>query len=165
MTARPTRSTTVPRAGQADWDRLPDRLRASGLRWTRQRATLLAVLADADGHVTGSQLVERCRRLEPETTPSTVYRTLDVLETLGVVSHSHGIEGREEFHVRPGFDHGHLICADCGIESELPFDDAAPFAEALRRKRGFEVQLGHLTVVGRCAGCSRASGGVTAGGS
>ena len=38
----------------------------------------------ADGHVTGAELVERCRELDPATIPSTVYRTLDVLEELGL---------------------------------------------------------------------------------
>jgi len=141
-------------AGRADWARVPGRLRARGLRWTPQRAALLAVLADADGHVTGSQLVERCRARDPGTIPSTVYRTLDVLEDLGIVSHSHGIDGREEFHVRPVADHGHLICSACGAEDELPAADSAQFVETLRRVHGFEAQVGHLSVVGRCRSCS-----------
>ena len=140
--------------GGTDWDRIPDRLRARGLRWTPQRGTLLAVLARADGHVTGSQLVERCRALDPATTPSTVYRTLDVLEELGVISHSHGIDGREEFHVLPALVHGHLICSACGAEDELPAGDATPFVEALRRERGFETDIGHLSVTGRCRACA-----------
>jgi Fur family ferric uptake transcriptional regulator len=137
-----------------DWERIPERLRARGLRWTPQRATLLAVLAATDGHVTGSQLVERCRAIDPRTTPSTVYRTLDVLEALGAVSHSHGIDGREEFHVRPALDHGHLLCSACGAEEELPEADAAPFLVALRREHGFEARIDHLSVVGRCRGCA-----------
>lgn len=140
--------------GRTDWDRIPDRLRARGLRWTPQRATLLSILARVDGHVTGSQLVERCRELDPATTPSTVYRTLDVLEELRIISHGHGIDGREEFHVLPALDHGHLICSACGADEELPAADAAPFLDALRRERGFEAEIGHLTVTGRCRNCA-----------
>jgi Fe2+ or Zn2+ uptake regulation protein len=88
-------AAAAPHAGA--FERIPERLRARGLRWTAQRATLLEVLAATPGHVTGSRLVERCRELDPATTPSTVYRTLDVLESLGVISHSHGIDGHEEF--------------------------------------------------------------------
>ncbi len=144
----PDGTTDVP-----DWSTLRSRLRDRGLRWTTQRRVLLEVLARADGHVTGAELVERCRRIDPETTPSTVYRTLDVLEEIGVVSHSHGLDGREEFHVRPEHDHGHLVCSECGSSSDLTADEAAPLATALARSRGFEVELGHLTVVGRCRGC------------
>ena len=144
-------------AGEPDWGRIPDRFRAKGLRWTPQRATLLSVLVGADGHVTGSRLVDLCRELDAETTPSTVYRTLDALEKLGIVSHSHGLDGREEFHVRPTRDHGHLICSACGLEEELRAADAAPFLEALRREHGFEGQIDHLTVMGRCRGCAAGS--------
>ena len=56
---------------------------------------------ETEGHVTGAELVERCRRRDPATTPSTVYRTLDVLEELGIVRHGHGPDGREEYHVLP----------------------------------------------------------------
>jgi Fur family ferric uptake transcriptional regulator len=142
---------------RGDWERIPDRFRAKGLRWTPQRATLLSVLAGADGHVTGSHLVDLCRELDPQTTPSTVYRTLDVLEELGVVSHIHGLDGREEFHVLPTLDHGHLICSACGLEEELRLADAAPFLEALRREHGFEGRIDHLTVMGSCRGCAAGS--------
>src|SRR5262245_10981284 len=94
-------------------------LRARGLRWTPQRGVLLQVLGRVDGPVTGAELVERTRALDPATTPSTVYRTLDVLEELGVVTHSHGADGREEFHVFPRESHGHLRCVDCGLSWEL----------------------------------------------
>lgn len=142
------------RGGHAPpWDHVPERLRQRGLRWTSQRATLLTVLEATEGHVTGSQLVEKCREIEPATTPSTVYRTLDVLESIGVISHSHGLDGREEFHVRAGVQHGHLICSICGSDEDLPAHDASAFVSALRRDRGFTVQIDHLTVTGRCRTC------------
>jgi Fur family ferric uptake transcriptional regulator len=103
-----------------------------------------------------------CRELDPKTTPSTVYRTLDVLEEIGVISHSHGLDGREEFHVLPVLDHGHLICAACGAEAELPAAEAVPFLEALRRDRGFDAQVDHLTVVGRCSECAASGSRVVA---
>jgi Fur family ferric uptake transcriptional regulator len=137
------------------WNRVRERLHARGLRWTPQRATIVTVLSRTDGHITGSQLVERCRSIDPRTTPSTVYRTLDVLEDLGVVSHSHGLDGREAFHVLPARDHGHLLCASCGGDEELAAAEAAPFVEALRRDHGFNADIDHLTVVGRCRACGQ----------
>jgi len=91
--------------------------------------------------------------VDPGTIPSTVYRTLDVLEELGVVRHAHGVNGREEFHVLPERDHGHLHCTGCRATWELGADDVAPLVTALRRSRGFEVDLSHLSVSGRCAEC------------
>ena len=141
----------------APWDDVQARLRARGLRWTPQRRTLIDVLSRTDGHVTGAELVERCRAVDPETIPSTVYRTLDVLEDLGIVRHAHGVDGREEFHVLPEREHGHLHCTDCRGTWELTAEDAAGIVGALRRSRDFEVDLSHLSVSGRCATCREAA--------
>lgn len=131
-----------------------DRLRSRGMRWTPQRKAILDVLAGTDGHVTGAELVERCRERDPDTTPSTVYRTLDVLEDLGLVRHSHGRDGREEFHVLPVEEHGHLICEACGETSEIDSADAGRLVEAIERRSGYQVNLSHLAVAGLCAGCT-----------
>ena len=135
------------------WNGVRDALHARGLRWTPQRRTLIEVLSRTDGHVTGAELVERCRELDPTTIPSTVYRTLDVLEDLGLIRHNHGADGREEFHVQPLADHGHLHCRNCGGRWEIDAVEAATMVEALRTTRGFAVDLSHLTVTGRCAAC------------
>ena len=122
--------TTTP---DAAWAGVRDRLRARGLRWTPQRRTLIEVLSRSDGHVTGAELVERCREIDPGTIPSTVYRTLDVLEELGLLSHSHAADGREEFHVLPGGEHGHLHCSSCGQTWEIDAAETRTFVSALRR--------------------------------
>ncbi len=132
---------------------IPDQLRARGLRWTPQRRQIINVLEATDGHITGSELVERCRQLDPLTTPSTVYRTLRVLEELGIVQHAHGADGREEFHVRPASEHGHLYCHQCGSSWEINLADAEPTITSFDRRLGFAVDLSHMTIVGRCRAC------------
>ena len=104
--------------------------------------------------MTGAELVERSRRIDPETTPSTVYRTLDVLEELGVVAHSHGREGRQEFHVNPVANHGHLVCSGCGGTWELDPGEVGSLVDRIASDRGFTVALEHLSIEGRCAGCT-----------
>ena len=136
------------------WDTVGDRLRRRGLRWTPQRRTVIEVLAEADGHVAAAELVERCRSRNPSTIPSTVYRTLTVLEELGLVRHGHGADGREEFHVLPAPEHGHLHCAECGVTWEIGPEQAAGVAHALRAGDGFEIDIGHVTLVGRCRECA-----------
>jgi Fur family transcriptional regulator, ferric uptake regulator len=140
-------------AGTDSIARARDALRARGLRWTPQRRALLEVLVEATGHVTGAELIERARQRDPETTPSTVYRTLDVLENLGLVSHTHGHDGREEFHVWPASEHAHLACEACRTTWEVDGDEALAMTEALARTRGFAVNLSHLTVSGLCSAC------------
>jgi Fur family ferric uptake transcriptional regulator len=135
------------------WDAARSELRARGMRSTPQRRLVLQVLGDWDGHVTAGELLERCRQLDPQTTPSTVYRTLDVLEEIGLLRHCHGVDGREEFHILPQTEHGHLYCRSCGGSWEIEEDEARALVGALHRERGFQVDLSHLTVVGLCPGC------------
>lgn len=130
-----------------------DRLREHGLRWTPQRRAILEVLASTAGHVTAAELVERCHVVDPDVTASTVYRTLDTLEDLGLIVHSHGRDGREEYHVVPGQEHAHLVCERCGSTWEVGPADVAPVVEHLDRARGFAVSVGHLSISGLCAAC------------
>jgi Fur family transcriptional regulator, ferric uptake regulator len=138
----------------ASWASVRDDLRARGLRWTPQRRVLVEVLSRTEGHVTGARLVERCREIDPETTPSTVYRTLTVLEEFGLIRHGHGADGREEFHVLPATEHGHLHCRACGGTWEIGRDEATALLESLAMNHGFAADLSHLTVVGRCDDCA-----------
>ena len=140
-------------APSGDWSTVRERLHDHGLRWTPQRRTLIEVLAGTDGHVTGAELVERCRAVDPATIPSTVYRTLDVLEEIGFVSHSHRADGREQFHVLPVVEHGNLECRRCHDSWEIPADEAAELVAALERSRGFAVDVSHLSILGLCAAC------------
>jgi Fur family ferric uptake transcriptional regulator len=137
------------------WAAVPDRFRQRGLRWTPQRRAVVEVLSGTDGHITGAELVERCRARDAQTIPSTVYRTLDVLEELGLVRHGHGADGREEYHVGPATEHGHLYCAECGSSWEISDAAAARIVSTLAATDGFQVDVSHVTVVGRCRDCAR----------
>ena len=145
-------TVAVPTVGGL-WSQIRDELRARGLRWTPQRRLILDVLEATDGHVTGSELVERCRERDPDTTPSTVYRTLDVLEELGYIRHSHSAAGREEFHVLPEVEHAHLECRNCGRTWEMSGADASDLVNSVQRRIGFHADVGHLTLSGTCADC------------
>ena len=146
-------------SGPLDSAHIGQRVRELGMRWTPQRRLVLDVLVASDGHVTAADLVERCRQLDATTIPSTVYRTLDLLEEIGLIRHGHGPEGREEYHIGPGPEHGHLYCDGCGEHWEIEAGDAAGLVDAVARRHGVTVDLSHITVVGRCAGCREPSPG------
>src|SRR5574338_203128 len=141
----PSSLTSSSRRAPAEmrWRDVPERLRQRGLRWTRQRRAIIAALASSRGHVTAAEMVERCRAEDPSTTRSTVYRTLDVLEELGLVRHAHGADGREEFHVEPAAEHGHLYCSSCGGRWEIADEPAEAVLAAFASVDGFQVDLSH----------------------
>ena len=91
--------------------------------------------------------------MDPDVTASTIYRTLDTLEELGLVVHSHGRDGREEYHVVPAEEHAHLVCEACGTSWELGPDELSTLVDHLRRVRAFAVAVSHLSISGMCAGC------------
>ena len=145
----------APQTTATEITEIQSALRSAGMRWTPQRRMVLeALLASGDGHITGADLVARVQRLDPDTPASTVYRTLDMLERLGYVLHSHGADGREEFHVMPDEVHAHLSCTECGKTWEVPPSEISPLTEQLARTRGFAVNLSHLTVSGLCRECA-----------
>jgi len=135
------------------WLTAAEQMRARGMRWTPQRRLVIDVLARSSGHVAASDVIEQCRRADPLTTPSTVYRTLDALETLGLIQHGHAADGREEYHVLPQSEHGHRYCTNCGRSWEIDATEAAELTRSMRDRQGFEVDLSHLTIVGRCGDC------------
>jgi Fur family ferric uptake transcriptional regulator len=147
------RTTSLPEP----WASARDQLRRRGMRWTPQRRAIIEALAETRGHITGAELIERCRAADPSTIASTVYRTLDVLEEMGFVRHAHGLDGREEFHVAADAEHGHLFCNVCGGRWEIGAPEARAILDAFRATNGFEPDLSHLTVVGRCATCAAAA--------
>jgi Fur family ferric uptake transcriptional regulator len=146
-------STLLTGSPPSRWDGVAERLRAHGLRWTPQRRTLIDVLREHQGHVTATEIIARCRELDPTTTPSTVYRTLDMLEDLELVRHGHGPGGREEYHVLPDQVHGHVYCIGCGSTSEIGAATATAIVKALDGELGFAVDLSHVTISGHCSGC------------
>jgi Fur family ferric uptake transcriptional regulator len=118
------------------------------LRSTPQRARVLDAVRSM-GHATPEQISDAV----PEVDVATVYRTLELLEELGLVRHTHLDHGAPAY--RPAEDdHVHVVCHDCGAVVEAPDALADDMERRLREERGFWLDRAHLTVFGRCARCT-----------
>ena len=84
---------------------------------------------------------------------STIYRALELLEQLGLVTHTHLGHGAPRYHLAAEADHVHLVCSSCGRITEVTPDAVAPLVTTLDEDHGFQTDVGHLTVFGRCASC------------
>jgi Fur family ferric uptake transcriptional regulator len=133
-------------------DELDEALHARGLRSTPQRRLVFDAVSSL-GHATPDQVCEQVQQLTPSLNLSTVYRALDVLEDLGVISHSHLGHGAPTYHVSEHADHIHLVCRRCGAVGEADMRQARALAEAVARKHGFCADLGHLSLHGLCRRC------------
>lgn len=129
------------------------RLRERGFRITPQREAIVADVLEAEGHITPQDVARRVQRKMPAVNASTVYRTLALLEEVGLVSHSH-LEGGAEYHRAGEDDHVHLTCARCGAEDDLSLDEAEDLRRVIRRHRGFVPDLTHFAISGLCASCA-----------
>ena len=134
----------------ADWQA---QLRARGYRLTPQRQLVLEAVARL-GHATPEDIVRQVRQTATGVNISTVYRTLELLEELGLVQHAHLGHGAPTYSVAAEDDHVHLVCRDCGGIDEAPPELVAPIVEQLAATRGFQVDVGHFAVFGRCGQCA-----------
>jgi Fur family ferric uptake transcriptional regulator len=137
-------------AAAPDWDA---RLRAVGLRSTGQRRAVLEALGRLR-HATVDELAAEVQRTIPEVSLSTVYRTLEVLDEVGLVTHAHLHHGSPTYHTVDGEPHIHLVCQTCGAVEQQSVEIALGLADTVRGAGGFRVDLSHLVLHGRCAACT-----------
>lgn len=138
-------------------DTVLDALRRSGGRVTStRRATVEALLAHTDRHLSAEQIVAAVRHRHPDVAESTVYRTLSTLEELGVIAHMHLDHGPATFHLAD-HRHRHLVCRGCHAVVEMPADLYSDLAAEVERRYGFVVEDEHFALSGLCPPC-RAAG-------
>jgi len=132
-------------------------LRQRGMRMTPQRQLILEAVAASRGHMSAEGLYQQVAEKFPDVNISTVYRTLEVLEELGILRHTHFHEGVAQYHLASEGEHQHLVCRGCGADIELDLDVLRPLGAELLRRYGFEADLAHTAIVGLCQTC-RTSG-------
>jgi Fur family ferric uptake transcriptional regulator len=135
-------------------DTVTELLRSQGLRMTPQRRAILAEVMAVNGHISPTAVARRVQERVPGVNPSTVYRTLDMLERLGVLSHAH-LETGAEYHRSSDGQHVHLTCARCGAEDSLSLEEAERLEHLIVRHHGFAPDLTHFAISGLCADCQR----------
>jgi Fur family ferric uptake transcriptional regulator len=124
---------------------------------TPQRRAIVAEVMAAEGHISPTVVSRRVRERVPGVNPSTVYRTLELLEELGVLSHAH-LESGAEYHKRSESQHVHLTCSRCGSDDSLSVEEANRLKRLIGRHHGFQPDFTHFAISGICAQCRRASG-------
>ena len=133
-----------------DWR---DDLRARGYRLTPQRELVLEAVQHLD-HASPEEVLTQVRQTAKGVNISTVYRTLDLLEKLGLISHTHLSHGAPAYHATTEPDHVHLVCRNCQRVTEIEPEVAADLVDAVAAKHGFHTDVRHLTLFGACRDCT-----------
>ncbi len=139
-------------SGSPTAEDLLDRLRASGARVTAARRAVIQALVDGGPHPTAEDLAAKVVISHPDVHRSSVYRTLDALAEIGVVSHVHLGHGSAVYHLSDD-DDLHLLCRLCGAVDHIPSTAMAAAARSIEQETGFAIRPGHYALSGLCERC------------
>jgi Fur family ferric uptake transcriptional regulator len=132
-------------------------LREVGYRLTPQRMMILAAIHQSAGHITAEAIHERVKEQYPFVDISTVYRTLQLLKKLRLITETDLGEGVVEYELTERGRHHHLVCRQCGKSAALDDSFLEPLAERLLKAHGFQADLEHFAIFGICAACQKGS--------
>jgi Fur family ferric uptake transcriptional regulator len=133
-------------------------LQESGLRLTPQRLLILETLHETDEHISAEEIYARVRQSYPVVNISTVYRTLDTLRELGLVTSADLGDGSVRYHWADKGRHHHLMCQRCSTVLDLDEDLTKELEQSIERRYSFRANLSHLTIFGTCRACQRGDG-------
>jgi Fur family ferric uptake transcriptional regulator len=124
------------------------RLRDGGYRRTEQRREVWEAVGRLR-HATPDRIASEL----PGVDTSTVYRALEVLVEVGLITHTHIGHGPPIYHAVDETPHLHLVCQRCGAQSSADVSLATGLLEALLNEHGFAADLDYMSLPGLCAKC------------
>jgi len=134
---------------------IASKLSEQGYRLTPQRMMILSAIESSDDHISAEEIYAQVAAKYPQVNISTVYRTLELLKHLGLVTETDLGEGRVRYHPADKGHHHHLVCTECGAVIDLDESVLSPVKDVLLREYGFIADLRHLAIFGRCTKCSQ----------
>lgn len=131
------------------------KLSEQGYRLTPQRMMVLSAIENSDNHISAEEIYAQVVAKYPHVNISTVYRTLELLKRLGLVTETDLGGGRVRYHPAEKGHHHHLVCQECGKIIDLDESVLSSLKIMLLREYKFSADLRHLAIFGRCANCSK----------
>lgn len=124
-----------------------------GYRLTSPRRAIIAAALGQDRPFTAEQLVAATVDSAGDSGRSTVYRTLEILASLGILSRILDASGRPVYVTGAPNHRHHLLCSECGVT--VPFSDCpvSELAVTLARENDFEIHGHLLEIFGTCGNC------------
>ncbi len=132
-----------------------DRLKKLGYRLTPQRMMIVSAIENSNDHISAEEIYSQVVDKYPNVNISTIYRTLELLEQLGLVTKTDLGGGRVRYHPADKGHHHHLICQECGAIIDLNESVLSSLKDALLREYNFIADLRHLGIFGRCVKCRK----------
>jgi Fur family ferric uptake transcriptional regulator len=131
----------------------------AGYRVTEPRRALARLIESRKGHFTAEDLILASRRERLGVGRATVFRSLDVLNELGLVERLDLPSGEHAFVACQPTHHHHVVCSSCGRSTDVGDSGMARVLEEVARKSGYVIERHRLELFGFCADCRRKKAG------
>ena len=136
--------------------KLQRELRQRRVRLTRQRRVVVQVMESASRHMDAGEILDLAQKIDPKITQVTVYRTLDMLKSHGLIDELDllHLRGHRHFYESHGpRDHIHVACIRCGKVREFESELYEQLMQQIARDCGIEISITRTEVGGLCADC------------
>jgi Fur family ferric uptake transcriptional regulator len=127
---------------------LEDRCAVAGLRMTEQRRVIARVLEASEDHPDADELHRRSVEIDSKISISTVYRTVNLFEELGIIERHDFRDGRSRYESVPDEHHDHLIDLKTGTIIEFNSPEIEALQERIAREHGFKLVDHRLELYG-----------------
>jgi Fur family transcriptional regulator, ferric uptake regulator len=134
-------------------------LENAGYRLTGPRRALADLIVAREGSMfTAADLVADVRARRLGIGRATVFRSIELLESVGVVERLE-LQNGDHAYVAcvPAHHHHHVICARCARTVEIGDLGLGAVARDVARRTGYRVDEHRLELFGLCPACQRAS--------
>ena len=128
-------------------------LTVAGTRVTNQRALILEIIRQRQGHLDADEIYRRARNKQPRLSLSTVYRTLQALKKLGLIEELHFDETHHHYEMKPPTGHHHLVCLGCGRIIEFQYPLSRYVKRNVAEAKDFEIADAEIRMTGYCSRC------------
>ncbi len=127
-------------------------LRQAGYKLTQPRLAVLSVLEENDERLSPHDIHRLGKKIYARLGLVTVYRTLEILDQLGVARRIH-TQGRCHGYARAEDEQHYLVCRRCECVTEFPCDGLDHLIAAVQRKTGYQIDAHLLELIGLCPAC------------
>lgn len=140
-----------------EYNLLKEQMKSKGYKLTPQRRAVLDVIIENEGkHLSTEEVYDIVKKGCPEIGLATVYRTLQLLEKIGVVSKLNFDDGCNRYelvHSDEAHQHHHLICNVCGTVEEVEDVLLESLENKVETKYNFKITNHDVKFYGVCKKC------------
>jgi len=132
-----------------------------GVRITAQRRLLVEIIQDSPRHLDAARLLELARKRDPGIDRATVYRTIALLKSRGLIDELDlmHLQGEKHYYeAKTSRDHCHMACFRCGAIIEYASPSFEKLKNEMARQGDFSIRVVRLEVGGFCKRCRKKTG-------